>query len=160
VLRAVNTFLHDNIRERLHSDEHITLSLMRFHPDGRVEMAGAHEDVVIRRVDGSLARLQTLGTWLGAMPDVGPFTRTSTFRLGVRDLLLLHTDGATEAPNSGRERLGLDRVAAELQRRAGASTTEIRDALSELVLQWAPQPEDDVTLLVMRYLGEAHRAAA
>jgi serine phosphatase RsbU (regulator of sigma subunit) len=160
VLRAVNTFLHDNIRERLRSDEHITLSLMRFHPDGRVEMAGAHEDVLIRRVDGSLERLQTLGTWLGAMPDVGPFTRTSSFRLGVGDLLLLHTDGATEAPNSGRERLGLDRVAAELQLRAGAPTTEIRDALFELVLQWAPQPEDDVTLLVMRYLGQAHRAAA
>jgi serine phosphatase RsbU (regulator of sigma subunit) len=59
-----------------------------------------------------------------------------------------------------RERLGMDRVAAELHRKAGASTTEIRDALFELVLQWSPQPEDDVTLLVMRYLGEAHRAAA
>jgi len=160
VLRAVNTFLQDNIRERLHSDEHVTLSLLRFHPDGRVEMAGAHEDVIICRADGTLERLETTGTWLGATRDVGPFLRTSTFRLGAGDLLLLHTDGATEAPNVGRERLGLDRIAAELQRRAGAPATEIRDALFELVLQWAPQPEDDVTLLVMRYLGEAQRVAA
>jgi serine phosphatase RsbU (regulator of sigma subunit) len=160
VLRAVNAFLQDNIRERLHSDEHVTLSLLRFHPDGRVEMAGAHEDVILCRAGGTLERIETAGTWLGAMRDVGPFLRTSTFRLGAGDLLLLHTDGATEAPNSGRERLGLDRIASELQRRAGAPATEIRDALFELVLQWAPQPEDDVTLLVMRYLGEARQVAA
>jgi len=160
VLSAVNTFLHDNIRERLHSDEHITLSLLRFHPDGRVEMAGAHEDVLVRRGDGSLERIETAGTWLGAIRDVSPFTRTSSFRLNRGDLLLLHTDGATEAPNPGRERLGLDRIASELQRKAEASTTEIRDALFELVLRWAPQPEDDVTLLVVRYLGEAQRVAA
>jgi hypothetical protein len=54
----------------------------------------------------------------------------------------------------------LDRIAAELQRRAEAPATEIRDALFELVLKWAPQPEDDVTLLVMRYLGQEQRAAA
>jgi sigma-B regulation protein RsbU (phosphoserine phosphatase) len=160
VLRAVNGFLHDNIRERLRSDEHITLSLLRFHPDGRVEMAGAHEDVLICRADGTLDRIETSGTWLGAMRDVSPFIRTTGFQLRPGDLLLLHTDGATEAPNGERQRLGLDRVAAELQRRAGATTAEIRDALFELVLQWAPQPEDDVTLLVMRYLGEAQRAAA
>ncbi|HEX8704730.1 MAG TPA: PP2C family protein-serine/threonine phosphatase [Myxococcaceae bacterium] len=160
VLSAVNTFLHDNIRERLRSDEHITLSLLRFHPDGRVEMAGAHEDVLVRRVNGSLDRLETSGTWLGAIRDVGPFTRTSAFQLNRGDLLLLHTDGATEAPNPGRERLGLDRIATELQRKAEAPTTEIRDALFELVLRWSPQPEDDVTLLVVRYLGEAQRAAA
>jgi serine phosphatase RsbU (regulator of sigma subunit) len=160
VLRAVNAFLQDNIRQRLHSDEHVTLSLFRFHPDGRVEMAGAHEDVVICRANGAIERLETSGTWLGAIRDVSPFLRTTPFRLGVGDLLLLHTDGATEAPNGGRERLGLDRIAAELQRRAEAPTTEIRDALFELVLKWAPQPEDDVTLLVMRYLGQEQRAAA
>ncbi|HVG59291.1 MAG TPA: SpoIIE family protein phosphatase [Hyalangium sp.] len=160
VLRAVNAFLQDNIRQRLHSDEHVTLSLFRFHPDGRVEMAGAHEDVIICRANGTIERLETSGTWLGAIRDVSPFLRTTTFRLGVKDLLLLHTDGATEAPNPGRERLGLDRIAEELQRRAEAPTTEIRDALFELVLKWAPQPEDDVTLLVMRYLGQEQRAAA
>lgn len=160
VLRAVNVFLQDNIRQRLHSDEHVTLSLLRFHPDGRVEMAGAHEDVIICRANGTLERLETSGTWLGAIRDVSPFLRTTTFRLGVKDVLLLHTDGATEAPNPGRERLGLDRIAAELQRRSEAPTTEIRDALFELVLKWAPQPEDDVTLLVMRYVGQEQRAAA
>lgn len=160
VLRAVNAFLQDNIRERLHSDEHVTLTLLRFHPDGRVEMAGAHEDVVICRASGALDRLETTGTWLGATRDVGPFLRTTSFQLQPGDLLLLHTDGATEAPNAGRERLGLERISAELQRRASAPATEIRDALFELVLKWAPQPEDDVTLLVMRYLGEAQRAAA
>jgi serine phosphatase RsbU (regulator of sigma subunit) len=160
VLRAVNAFLQDNIRQRLHSDEHVTLSLLRFHPDGRVEMAGAHEDVIVCRANGTLERIETSGTWLGAIRDVSPFLRTSSFQLGVGDLLLLHTDGATEAPNAGRERLGLDRIAAELQRRAEAPATEIRDALFELVLEWAPQPEDDVTLLVMRYLGQEQRAAA
>ncbi len=160
VLRAVNAFLQDNIRQRLHSDEHVTLSLFRFHPDGRVEMAGAHEDVIICRANGTLERLETSGTWLGAIRDVSPFLRTTTFRLGVKDLLLLHTDGATEAPNLGRERLGLDRIAAELQRRSEAPATEIRDALFELVLKWTPQIEDDVTLLVMRYLGQEQRAAA
>jgi serine phosphatase RsbU (regulator of sigma subunit) len=160
VLSAVNAFLQDNIRERLHSDEHVTLSLLRFHPDGRVEMAGAHEDVIVCRANGSLERIETSGTWLGAIRDISPFLRTSSFRLDVGDVLLLHTDGATEAPNSGRERLGLDRIAAELQRRAEAPATEIRDALFELVLKWAPHPEDDVTLLVMRYLGQEQRAAA
>ncbi|MGC4068759.1 MAG: substrate-binding domain-containing protein [Polyangiaceae bacterium] len=47
VYRMANSVLFDNVRSRLGADEHMTLCLLRCHQDGRVEFAGAHEDLIL-----------------------------------------------------------------------------------------------------------------
>src|SRR5262249_7320903 len=92
IVRVVNEGLFDNIRHRLRNDEHVTLSLMRFHRDGRIVFAGAHEEIVVfRKAAGRCELIPTLGPWLGAMRDVGPVTVDNALRLEDGDLMVLYS---------------------------------------------------------------------
>src|SRR5262249_485431 len=70
MLQVLNAVMYENIRERLLQDEHATLSLLRYTPNGEIVWAGAHEDLLFcRAADGVCERIPTPGTWLGAMED-------------------------------------------------------------------------------------------
>ena len=88
-LRILNQVIYDNIRNRLHQDEHITLTL--FHCDeGNVTFAGAHEDIILCRVGATeCERIATPGPWLGAMRDITRVTNDSTLELAPGDLVKL-----------------------------------------------------------------------
>ena len=49
LLADVNHVLYENVRGRMNQDEHMTMSLVRYHDDGRVVVAGAHQSIVICR---------------------------------------------------------------------------------------------------------------
>jgi serine phosphatase RsbU (regulator of sigma subunit) len=151
VLRGVNSVLFDNIRCRLRRDDHVTFSLLRYHDDGRVVFAGAHEEILISRAkDRVIESIPTPGTWLGAMRDVGSVTSDTVLRLAEGDTMLLYTDGVTEAMNASREQYGLTRLSAELQRMRDKPVALIRDHLLGEVSRWADEQRDDATLLVLR----------
>lgn len=61
---------------------------------GRLCLAG-HPPALIRRADGRVQIVGTYGTLLGVVPTVS--LTDNRFRMGPGDLLLLYTDGATEA---------------------------------------------------------------
>ena len=105
---------------------------------------------------GRCEPLETPGTWLAALPDVSDVTVDSEITLAPGDLLVLYTDGVTEATNPGGEMLGVERVCQEIERVRQQPTTGVRDALVGLVRSWtAGAPlEDDVTLVVIRYTGK------
>src|SRR5262249_6095905 len=112
VLCAVNALLFENVRRRLGQDEVLTLSLLRYARGGRVVFAGAHEEMLVwRRQTGRCERLPTPGTWLAAMADVEPFLNDDELTLGDGDVLVMYTDGVTEAADSTGEQFGLDRLA-------------------------------------------------
>jgi hypothetical protein len=70
VLAAVNHALWDGVRSRLEVDDHVTCSLFHVGIDGRVEYAGAHEDVLVaRRSLARCERVETAGTWLALEPE-------------------------------------------------------------------------------------------
>jgi serine phosphatase RsbU (regulator of sigma subunit) len=48
---------------------------------------------------------------------------------------------------------GVDRLQDELGRTNGESASDIRRRLAELVLRWTPDREDDMTMVVVKYLG-------
>ncbi len=152
LLVPLNAVLLDNIRHRLGQDEHVTLSLLRYHRDGRFVYAGAHEEMVVwRAATGKCETVATPGTWLGAVANVAAFLTDHTMQLADGDLLVLYTDGVTEAWNGKREQFGLARLCAEVERAAGEGTERIRDQVLEAVAAWTDRQVDDVTLLVMRY---------
>ncbi|MCA9720766.1 MAG: SpoIIE family protein phosphatase, partial [Myxococcales bacterium] len=116
-VRALNRVLVDNIRERLEQDEHVTFSLLRIETDGRVVYAGAHEEMIVcRAATGACELIPTPGTWLGVDPNIDLVTRDSELRLEDGDLLLLYTDGLTEARSPAREMFGVQRLADALAR--------------------------------------------
>ncbi len=162
ILAHANGVLFENVRKRLLSDEHVTMSLIRYYDDGRIVAAGAHEEAVIwRAATGRCERLPVQGTWLAAVPDIGAMTVETTHHLAKDDLLVLYTDGATEATNASREQFGMDRLCAAIEAVSREPVAAVRDHILAAISSWmgaCPQ-DDDVTVLVFRQVGVLEKAA-
>jgi PAS domain S-box-containing protein len=153
VLCHLNEVLYDNIRQRLQGDAHVTFTLCRLRHDGLLLFTGAHEDIIVVRANGELETMRPPGTWLGARPDVKRVTVDAAVQLSPGDILVFYTDGITEARNADKVQWDIDRLCAAVVRRRNESVEVIRDGILSDVAAWSPVPDDDRTLLVVRYLG-------
>jgi serine phosphatase RsbU (regulator of sigma subunit) len=152
LLPFLNDLIFDNVHQRLSNDEHATLTLLRYHRDGTIMFAGAHEDIVIcRQRTGECEIVPTPGVWLGARRHIAAATIDSTLELEEGDLMVLYTDGLLEAMNANHEQYGVERICAEVQRARNESVNTIRDRLVSSVRRWMARQDDDVTVLVARY---------
>jgi len=150
IIAYVNRLLFDNIRHRLRRDDYATFSLIRYDADGQAVVAGAHEDVVVlRKSSGRIDRFVPEGTWLG-IGEASPAKQDLRFQLAAGDVLLLLTDGATEARSRTGEMLGMDRICETLREVGDRPVEAICTALWQQVEQWEHERADDVTLLVAR----------
>jgi sigma-B regulation protein RsbU (phosphoserine phosphatase) len=151
---ALNTVLHDNIRHRLRNKEHVTFTLLRYQTGGRLTFAGAHEEIcVLRKQTGKVELVTTPGTWLGAVRDVRKHTVDSELRLELGDVVLLYTDGVTEARSAQGQQFGLERLTALLENSGDLPMDALVERLYRAVAAHAKELDDDVTLLAFRYVG-------
>ena len=153
VWTVLNDVLHDNVRARLERDEHATLTLLRYDDSGRFVYAGAHEDILIdRAATGRSEMLRTRGVWAGVTRDLAPGTiEDDSFQVAPGDLVVLYTDGITEAANATREMFGPDRLRRALEEAADRSVDEVRDHIMGQVRAFMATQADDLTLVVLRY---------
>lgn len=152
ILIAVNRALHDGIRHRLRRDDHATLILLDYDPRGSFKYAGAHEPpIVYRAATETCETIEPDGFWVGAVPDLTPFTQDHTFTLEDGDVLLLYTDGLVEPRNAHHEQFGTERLAEHLKRCARLPVAEILERLLQAARDWTNDWTDDVTLMVLRY---------
>lgn len=146
----INRVLFENIRHRLLTDDFVTFSLMRV-AHGRVVIAGAHENfLVVRNRTRRVEQIETPGTWLGVVREIGQFTTETIVDLEPNDLLVLYTDGITEARNDQGVQYGFDRLCAVVERLYDQPIEQIRDRVLADVTEWSPNREDDATLVLLR----------
>jgi predicted ATPase/serine phosphatase RsbU (regulator of sigma subunit)/tRNA A-37 threonylcarbamoyl transferase component Bud32 len=151
LLCLLNSMLRENIRGRLGRDDFATLSLFRFYPDGRFVVAGAHEDIVLLRAStGACEQLRVTGSWLGVRERTSSQMPNHSDRLDDGDVMLLYTDGITEARNQAREQLGLERVIQTVTGLRAEPAATICAQVLERAKAWAPVQDDDRTLVVLR----------
>ncbi len=154
IVAVLNEVIYKNVRERLHRDEHATLTLIRYTIDGALVLAGGHDDIILcRGRDGSCELIPSPGPWIGAFRDVKDSNFNSHHQLERGDLLVLYTDGITEATDASGRQFGLERLCKELYKVRAQSVGAIRDHLLQRVQGWCINQEDDMTLLVARYVG-------
>jgi hypothetical protein len=152
ILCEANRLLYGNIRDRLGNDEFVTLSLLRYFRDGRLSFAGAHEEMIIYRADSRKCDvIRTEGTWLGVTADIANSVRDRTVQLRDGDIIVLYTDGVTEAMNKEREQFGLTRLVEIVERNGERSVREVLDTILHEVDAWMHVQDDDVTALVIRH---------
>lgn len=152
VLRTLNRVLYDNIKMRLGSNRHMTLSLLRYHSDGRLVVAGAHMDMLrVRARDGGYEFWETPGTWLALVDDIGAVTVDTTHGLEDGDLIVLYSDGLVEAGDARGVHLGSERVAELVAGSRDQPVELVCERLFAMVRDWVEHQEDDITVLVMRY---------
>ncbi len=154
LLPHLNRLMWENVRERLGRDDFATLCLLRYFRDGRLVHAGAHEDIIICRASGGpCERIAAPGTWLGGVRDIRRATKTHHLQLQPGDTVVLFTDGITEARASDRSFYGLDGLCAAVEKHRALAVGDLLEAVMRDVTSWSPNPEDDMTLMVMRYEG-------
>jgi serine phosphatase RsbU (regulator of sigma subunit)/PAS domain-containing protein len=118
--------------------------------DVRLSLAGHPAPAIVRR-DGSVEMVGSFGLMAGLRPDLD--VRDVEVRLEVGEVLLLYTDGVTEAgPRSAPfGEAGLVSVLAGL---AGASPQAVVDAVERAVVAAQPgDPRDDIALLAIAPTG-------
>jgi phosphoserine phosphatase RsbU/P len=152
VLAALNQTLCDNIRDRLVRDEHVTLTILRYEDGGKLTFAGAHEDLILCRASTRRAELiRSPGTWLGILPEAIDSAQMGHLHLEEGDLLVLYTDGITEAMDAVGALYGIERLAKAIEAVQTESVHRIRDHVMEEVGRWSTCFTDDLTLVVIRH---------
>jgi sigma-B regulation protein RsbU (phosphoserine phosphatase) len=154
LVSVLNRIIFENVQRRLEQREHMTLSLLRYYRDGSVRFAGAHEDIIICRANGKTELVETPGTWIGAVEDVSAFSIDYDLKLEDGDLMVLHTDGITQASLAGGGLYGIERLCSEIERLRERPVKEICDEIMADVLRGSPVLQDDATLMVLRYQAE------
>ena len=116
--------------------------------------AGAHEDILVyRKTSGKVDTVTPVGTWLAATPTIEGVTENRELMLEPGDVMLLHTDGVTEARDENGECFGFERLIEHFTAHGARPVEEICETLVAEVRRFSPLANDDLTLLVARQVG-------
>lgn len=152
-LSTLNSAICRNIR-RTRTDKHLTLSFLDFGKD-KVTLSGQHEEVILLKANGQCEVVDTvdLGFPIGLDEDIEPFVKTRDLPFGTGDIIVLYTDGVTEAESPEGALFGLDRLVESARRHnAPAASQVLEGILADLKGHIGTQiVHDDITLLVIRH---------
>jgi sigma-B regulation protein RsbU (phosphoserine phosphatase) len=152
MLSVLNQVLYKNIL-RIQEDKNMTLAILQY-TDHEFSMVGQHEAALICRTNGEVEVVDTmdLGLPVGLEEDIEGFIMTSRFHLDRGDVLLLYTDGATEAVNAKNKQLGLSGLSASLARHHKLHAKDIVKHMLADVFAHIGEAHiyDDIALLVIK----------
>ncbi|MDY6937066.1 MAG: SpoIIE family protein phosphatase [Cyanobacteriota bacterium] len=150
-LDAINRTIYQNT-QRMQCDKDATLCLLDY-SHGNLQLSGQHEQVLIVRANG-IERIDTidLGFPIGLETNIAEFIDRKQIRLQVGDLVVLYTDGITEAENPQGRLYGLDRLCQTIELHACRSAREIVTRVIEDLRQYIGEQKvyDDITLLILK----------
>jgi serine phosphatase RsbU (regulator of sigma subunit) len=147
VVRRLNHLFVHNIN----LTKFVTLFLARYEPDSRTLNycnAGHNPPLLLRNRKSS---------WLNSTsPAIGLVENfqfaSAQINLVPGDLLLLYTDGVTEARNSGEEEFGTDRLAEILSANSGSSARELVTSVRRKIQEFTDggAVDDDTTIVAVK----------
>jgi len=151
-LDILNRTIYRNI-QRINPYKDLTLSLLDY-ADGIITLSGQHEEMIVVRTGGNVERIDTryLGFPIGIEEDIADFIATVQVQLHPGDVVVLYTDGITEAEDINREQYGLERLCEVVSRHWERSAQAIKEAVIEDVRSHIGEQKvfDDITLVVLK----------
>ncbi len=161
LLNSLNGMIYHNVQERMEVDKNLTLSLLEYQllsqeeKRGILRICGRHEDVIVVR-NGNLERIDTgdLGFQVGFIDDIAEFVNQIEVPLNVGDVVVVYTDGVTEAINQEKQEYGIERLCEVIKQHWQKSAKELRQMVIDDVRQYIGQQQvfDDITLLVFKHI--------
>jgi len=149
---VLNRVIYDNAH-RMNCQRNLTLSVLDY-KDRMATISGQHEEVIVVRKNGMLERHDTidLGFPLGLEENISGLIGESQVPLDSGDVIVLYTDGITEATDSAGKGYGIERLSEVVVRNHERPALGIREAILESFRKHVNgcRPLDDMTLLVVK----------
>jgi len=151
-LDILNRTIYGNV-QRMSSDKNLTLAMIDYE-DGKLTLSGQHEEIIVVRKNGDLERFDTvdLGFPIGLEEEIFSFLDQKQIELEMGDVMVLYTDGITEAENEERQLYGLDRLCEVICENVDKPAIAIRHAVIDDLRSHIGTQKiyDDITLLVLK----------
>ncbi len=153
VMRKVNSLLYESTDR----DKFVTAFYGVLDVKNRVltfSNAGHNPPILLRAAGGRFEYLEEGGVAFGVLPDARYEERPIALAPG--DLLVLYTDGISEAPNPAGKLYGTRRLEETMARLRMRGAREILDGIVAEVRAWTGDhgPSDDITLIVLQALAD------
>lgn len=150
-LTEVITSVNKVLAQRSESNRFITLFCAVLDREGHLTYVNAgHNLPILARLNSETETLTTRSVLLGAFDFVEYKPRQT--RLNSGDVVVMYTDGVTEAVNNDNEMFGEDRLEELIKRNVSLSAEQIKQRILDEVLSFTrglPQG-DDITLIVLK----------
>ncbi len=151
-LNTVNRTIYDNVN-RMKTDKNLTLCLLEYE-DGVLHLTGQHEEMILVRANGEASTIDTIGLGfpIGLESDITDFIAEAKIELNSGDMVVLYTDGITEAENIDGVMYEQERLIEVVKRHWQQSAAEIRQAAIDDLRQHIGEQKvfDDITLVVIK----------
>ncbi|GAB4286764.1 MAG: hypothetical protein Fur0025_19550 [Oscillatoriaceae cyanobacterium] len=151
-LSLLNLATYGNL-QRINCDKNMTLLLLDYH-EGTFWASGQHEEIIIVRTSGEVEIIDTidLGFPIGLEEDIADFVAATEVHLSPGDVVVLYTDGITEAENMEKVQYGLERLVELSRQHHHLSAHEINQLIIADLYQHIGKQTiyDDITLLVLK----------
>lgn len=162
LLSIINKTLTNNIKH-FEDFKYMTITIFESLNNGKFKFSGLHQDIMVFRKESKTVELiETDGSWIGLMDNIDSMVYDSSLKLNPGDTMLLYTDGITESWKSGTKKekrtirndmFGEEKLKIIFESLGEKSTEDIKmGILKELQKDYTCV--DDVTMVVLRYLGE------
>ncbi len=152
LIHYVNSVIRKNI-SKLGSNRYMTLFAIRLE-NGSITLAGKHQDIIIYRAKtAQVDVIPVNGTWIGMTDDIIDFLEDTTIDIAVGDIILLFTDGVTEAMNAEGNLFDQKRLISLFKTIADFPPGEIVRHILEEVKAFQEKQSDDITLIAMKRTG-------
>ncbi|OHD71961.1 MAG: hypothetical protein A2W19_02120 [Spirochaetes bacterium RBG_16_49_21] len=151
VLEYLNYVIRKDLH-RLGSNRYMTITAIRL--DGSIiTFAGNHQDILIHRARTDIVeKIPVEGSWIGLSDNIQEFLKDTSIAIEKGDLILLFTDGVTEAGGKNGEMFGQERLERFLQKYANLPTEAIVKNIAKDVVMFHEEQTDDITLMALRRL--------
>jgi sigma-B regulation protein RsbU (phosphoserine phosphatase) len=157
-ISAVNRYLADNIP----SNRFVTLFYAELDPgSGAVSFLNAgHNPPLIVHAAGTVEQLASGGLPLGIKADADYREGRTTLQPG--DVLVIYSDGVTEAASPSGEEFGPTRLYEVVSRNVDASAAGIRDRIESALTKFSQgtQAADDITLVIVKRQAETRQLSS
>jgi sigma-B regulation protein RsbU (phosphoserine phosphatase) len=154
-ISAVNRYLADNIPP----NRFVTLFYAELEPEtGSLSFLNAgHNPPLIVHSAGTVEQLAAGGLPLGIKPNAEFREGRSQMQMG--DVLVIYSDGVTEAASPSGEEFGSTRLYEVVSRNIDASAAGIRDRIESALTKFSQgtQAADDITLVIVKRQAETRQ---
>lgn len=152
IVNMVNKVLYKNVHGRLHTEHFMSFNTLKYRGKGRFQFSGLHMDLIIyRQKEHRCIQIPTRGTYLNFLDDIEDQLFDDECVLEKEDILILYTDGITEARNGKKEFLDIPGLEKLIIKYAHMNIDIMGEYIIKDVLAWCDNVQkDDMSLVLVK----------